>query len=52
MIRTLHALNFIHAFIKDCSIKVFGVKFNKGVCFIREVVTALLEYIDHFIKIA
>ena len=33
----LHALNFIHAFSNDCSIRVFCVQFTVSVCFIRVV---------------
>ena len=42
----LHAVSVIHALTKDCSIKVFCVQL------IRVVLTALLEYINLFIKIA
>ena len=41
----LHALNFIHALIKDHYIRVICAQSLK-LCFIGEVETALLEYID------
>ena len=37
---------------EDYSIRVFCVQFTKTVCFIRVIVTALLEYKDLFIKIS
>ena len=39
----LQALNFIHAFTKDYSIKV---TYCLVACFIKVVASALLEYID------
>ena len=36
---------------EDYSIRVFCVQFTTSACFIRVIVTALLEYIDNFIKI-
>ena len=37
----LNVLNFINAFTEDCSI---CAQFTRSVCFIRIIVTALLEY--------
>ena len=42
---SLRALNFLHAFSKDCSIRVICFQFTKCVCFIRVVVIDKSEYI-------
>ena len=35
-----HVSTFIHAFTKDCSIRVICAQITEGVCFIRVVATA------------